>query len=315
MKFLLTSDDHFRLDQPKCRTDNFRETQARKFKWIEDLAEKHNATILKSGDTFHKARISPEGESWMIKHMPKTLTITVAGNHDLPYHSINQYKDSSLSVLEACGKIIVLKGCENFTIFSSEGIGFFGLSWGNNLEEWIEKTKTVMKENGCIKKAIALMHIYVYNEKKYWDEDEVATKADSLMRKLPMFDLIITGHNHIPFVKQNGNQILINPGAITRQRANDNFRPRIYIWDSIDNKISKEYIPISEGVISIDHIKKTKEDNERLNELIEKFGIKIEQSAGPIKSREIDFLRELDNFYAEHEVDDEVKEMIVSCLA
>ncbi len=314
MKFLLTSDDHFRLDRPRCRTDNFRETQVRKFKWIENLAEKHNATILKSGDTFHKARISPEGESWMIKHMPKALTITVAGNHDLPYHSINQYKDSSLSVLEACGKIIVLKEDANFTIFPSEEIGIFGLSWGDNLEEWIEKTKAAIKENGHIKKVIALMHIYVYNEKKYWDEDEIATKADSLMKKLPMFDLIITGHNHIPFVKQNGDQILINPGAITRQRADDNFRPRVYIWDSINNKISKEYIPISEGVISIDHVKKTKEDNERLNELIKKFGIKIEQSTGPIKSREIDFIKELDKFYSEHEMDPEVKEMITECL-
>ncbi len=314
MKFLLTSDDHFRLDQPKCRTDNFRETQARKFRWIEDLAKRHNATILKAGDTFHKARISPEGESWMIRHMPKILTITIPGNHDLPYHSMNQYKDSSLSVLEACGKINVLKGDENYSVFLSEKIGVFGFCWGSNLEEWIGKTKGAIKEKGPFEKTIALMHIYVYNEKKYWDEDEIATKADSLMKRLSMFDLIVTGHNHIPFVKQNKNQILINPGSITRQRADDNFRPRVYVWDSFNNKISKEYIPISEGVISLDHIKKTKEDNERLNELIEKFGIKIEQSTGPIKSKEIDFLKELDNFYAQHEIDPEVLDMITECL-
>ncbi len=207
-----------------------------------------------AGDVFDKAKSTQRLERWTINKIPNHQIITVAGNHDLPYHSINQYQDSSLAVLESSSYLDVLnvgdKGDGNLLdedalYFASERIAVHGLSWGRDLDEWIEKAKANIADKHRYTN-IALMHIYAYNIKKYWDEGEVALEADYLMRKLDMFDIIVTGHNHIPFVRENKGRYLVNPGSITRQKSDDNFRPRIYIWDSSSNKVNKEYIPVIE---------------------------------------------------------------------
>jgi len=254
---ILCSDIHLREDQPLCRTDDFMEAQDKGLAFLRRLQRKYDVPVIVGGDLFDHWKPSPWLISWTLKRLP--TIITVAGQHDLKYHSLKEYTSSGLYVLETAKAANVLRKGISRRIESSTSV--YGASWGESLPN---KSKT-HRPNGH---RMLVAHVTTYNKVLPFPGC-VAGNARSLLAKLPQFDLILTGDNHKAFTVQFKGRWLVNPGSLFRTTADQvNYRPRIYLWYEEDNSIKKVYMPIDDGVITREHIEKTKEHKDRMNSFI-----------------------------------------------
>jgi len=106
MKFLLTSDWHIRDDQPRCRIDDFMKAQEKAVQFVIDIAiDRDVSAILHAGDVFNKARPIQSQmleiclKDWLFHVERKVPVLVVPGNHDLPYHRMEELNRSSLGGL------------------------------------------------------------------------------------------------------------------------------------------------------------------------------------------------------------------------
>ena len=302
MDFIFTGDLHLREDKPKCRTDDFWDTQYKKLRHLSGLYHKYGCPTLCSGDVFHRARSSQYLEQWVSQHIP--CLWTTSGNHDLPYNSIKQYYSSSLSVIAASKKIQVLN---NEVVYCSwNQVAVHGLHWKSDIESYIKHAEFDDKYFH-----VALIHIYAYDQKSFYKEDEIAVHADKLMERLSPFKLIVTGHNHHPFVKRKGDQLLVNPGSMTRQKSDEDHRPRAYVWDKTTNKVEIEYFPAPDGVMDYSTAEEEKERNERLEAFVEEVK-KIHPEL--VGKSEVDLEENFNLFFEKHKTDQDIVEMILQWI-
>ena len=260
---ILTADIELRSFQPTCRTDDHWQAQERKIKWLKRLAKRHGCPILDAGDLFDKKMKShPSHEllCWAIENLP-TPFYTIPGNHDLPGKSIENYSNSAMAVLEKSG---IVNYCLNDDF---DGIMLTGFPWGAKLES---------PGRGFGEyRSVALVHAMVYEEFEPFPGC-VGYSAKELMSLLPDFDLIVSGHNHQTFVREEKGRILVNPGSLMRNDADQvDHKPCVFLWYAEDNTIEQIFVPIEEGVISRDHIDVKKEKDNRLDAFVEKLGEQI----------------------------------------
>ena len=261
---ILCSDLHLRETQPEARLDDFMETQARKLAWLKNLQIKYDCPILSGGDTFHHWRPSPYLLAWCLRNLPDNI-ITTPGQHDLPAHNLSHITKSGLQVLSDAGKVVVLTDTY-LEVFGQLGIS--GFPWGVEL-------------NGIsplLNHSIAIIHYGVYQSKPHYPgAEEVGGTARSVIKKMPGFDLIVSGDNHLTFTRKIGNQLLVNPGSFTRQSAAQmDHKPCVFLWCAKTNEVEQVFVPIEEGVINRNHIDVENEKNERLTAFVERMNTDIE---------------------------------------
>jgi len=239
---ILTADWHLREDQPICRTDDFWETQWRKIRFIAELQnDNNNCPIIHAGDLFNHWKPSPWLLSMALLNLPDGNTFyTVCGNHDLPQHNLDNVYKSGMQTLANAGKIEILPNGH----------------WGQSI-----------KEGQIFNEALAVWHGLVFpKDGEGWPGVE-GTTANKLLSKCSS-DIVVTGHNHTPFVEKGNKKILVNPGSITRQTADQsNMRPRVYLWWERSNDVQPVYLPIDENVISRNHLVDTNHLEERQNRM------------------------------------------------
>lgn len=266
---ILTADIELRSFQPTCRTDDHWQAQEKKIKWLKRLAKRHECPILDAGDLFdkkYKSHPSHELLCWAIENLP-TPFYTIPGNHDLPGKSIENYSNSAMAVLEKAQVVIVPKKITQLLwIEQSPYVHLYSYPWGVDFKE-------EQPEKGYFN--IALVHAMVYEEFEPFPGC-VGYSAKELMSLLPDFDLIVSGHNHQTFVREEKGRILVNPGSLMRNDADQiDHKPCVFLWYSEDNTIEQIFVPIEEGVISRDHIDVKKEKDNRLDAFVEKLGEQI----------------------------------------
>jgi DNA repair exonuclease SbcCD nuclease subunit len=289
---ILTADIHARDTVPICRTDDFFLAQSNKIKFIKNLQEKYgNIPILDAGDLLDKWKSSPYLEAWSIRNLP--YIVTVPGNHELPSHNISYLDKSSLSVLEAAGKILILKDNNELPYFLLEEISITGFPWNTPIKKY---------EGNFKGRRVAIAHILTYESESIWP-GLVAIKGIDLLKKMSGFDLIITGHNHLPFISKYKGRLLVNPGSMTRAHADQiNHKPRVYLWFSEDNSIEEVYLPIEENVISREHIERKEKRNERVDSFVNRLKDNHEIS--------VSFEKNLEAYFSTNRVRYQVKDLI-----
>jgi len=271
---IICSDIHLREDAPVCRTDNYFEAISKKIKFIKDLQFEYDCPVLDGGDLFHRWKNSPGILTWAIKNFPEKM-ITVAGNHDLPQHSMDMYHRSSLAVLQAAGKINVGGDGSFFKI--EKDVVVVTCPWNCKIPE-------VFKMYSSYKK-ILLIHAMTYHkEVPFPGAEKTITNARGFLDKAKEFDLIIIGHNHKQFIVEQDGRILISPGSVLRMSADQiDFQPKVYLWYSEDNSIMPVNIPIDKETVSREHLKGSEGENraeafvERLREDVE-LGVSFEKN-------------------------------------
>ena len=88
----------------------------------------------------------------------------------------------------------------------------------------------------------------------------------------PDADLIVCGHNHKTFTARRGKRLLINPGSLTRHKADQmDHKPCVFLWNAESNDFKIHYLKIKKDVISREHLDIKSEKENRLNAFIEKL--------------------------------------------
>jgi DNA repair exonuclease SbcCD nuclease subunit len=241
---ILTADWHLREDTPTAFVGDFQEEQWNAVEDIMKLQQQYNCPIVHTGDLFNHWKPSPWLLSMALKHLPNKF-FTIYGNHDLPQHNLDLADKCGVNVLREAGKLTVLPTCH----------------WGQTPDGF---SSTLFN--------ILAWHVMTYQGKKPWP-GITDPMAGALLRKYPQYDLIVTGHNHLPFVEHHDGRILVNPGGITRQHADQiDFRPRVYLWYAETNTVEPHFLPFTEGSISRAHIELTEERNARIDAFISRLG-------------------------------------------
>ena len=273
---ILTGDWHLREDIPKCRTDDFQKAQWKKVDFISELQKQYDCDVIHSGDLFDHWKPSPYLLSKTIEHLPEDF-FTIYGNHDLPQHNKQLYKKSGIYTLEKAG---VLQVIENY--------------W------WGEEPDT------DIAIPMLIWHVMTYDGKAPWPGCTDLPARD-LLKKYPNVPLILTGHNHKSFVVQDKNRILVNPGSITRQKADQiNQVPCVYLWWKDKNIIKKVDLPYEPEVISREHIDRIKERDLRIEAFVQQ--LKSDWDA------DINFEENLERFIKENNIRESVAQIIWSAI-
>lgn len=246
---ILTSDWHLREDTPTCFTGDWYSEQWEAVQSIFDLQVKYNCSVLHAGDLFHHWKPSPWLLSKTMFFLPKQF-YTIYGQHDLPQHNWELRDKSGIYTLQQAGRLNVLFGChygykpdgENMTEDPMIGLG--------------------------TDKGILVWHHMTYIQPPY--PGATGGNARQILLKYPQYDLIVTGDNHQSFSIGHEGRLLVNPGNITRQNADQiDFQPRVALWYADTNTIQWVNLPIQENAITREHIEKQEERKNRAEAFIQ----------------------------------------------
>lgn len=229
---LIISGDWHLMEQernPPCRTDSIWDAQWGKVQQIRKLQAKYDCPIFLSGDLFDHWKTSPNLINKTIQELSYLNISTVAGNHDLPQHNYELLHKSGLDTLFRSGCISP----------------FFGHGdWGKSVTNYV-KIKN---------KKIIVSHEMTYLENIPYPGCE-DPECSLLFKKYPEADLIITGHNHETFTCTKKGRSLINPGSLTRHKADQiDHKPCVFLWNAETNTAKTHYLKVQENIISRDHI-------------------------------------------------------------
>lgn len=285
---IITGDWHIRETQPLCRLDNFWEVQTKKLKWLSKLQQKHNCPILHAGDILDAWKPSPYLLSYCLQNFPEYM-ITIPGNHDLPSHSIELYEKSGLAVLQAAGKVGVLFEKS----YKMEEISICPFPWGYSPSSL---SPLVRGHN------IALCHVMTYQGRKPYPGCK-DPGAGALLRNTKGYDLIITGHNHTPFVIEDEGRLLVNPGSLMRTTAAQiDHKPRVYLYYAEDNTVEPVFVPIEDGIITREHIDITEHRDGRIDAFISRLSDEVETG--------LSFEHNLESYFSKNRIRQSVQDLV-----
>jgi len=279
---ILTADWHLREDTPVCRTDDFPAAQWDMVRQVSALQQKYSCPVLHAGDLFHHWKPSPALLSKCIDHLPH-LFYTVYGNHDLPQHSMDLKWKSGVHTLEVAEALYILPS-----------------------GHWNDEPKEPNFHVGD--RRIYVWHIYTYTGKPPFPGAEENETGNVLLNKYTEFDLILTGDNHQSFVcKSADGRLLVNPGSLTRQTADQFFHePCVWLYNSDTNTVRAHYLKINKKAVSRVHLEKQKERDERIAAFVERLGQDWEGG--------LDFHANLKRFAQENKIPEPVMEIAYKTL-
>lgn len=285
---ILTADWHLREDQPVCRTDDFWETQWKKIAFISNLQKEHNCVVLHAGDLFNHWKPSPHLISQTILRLPSKF-YTIYGNHDLPQHNLDNARKSGVFTL-AASKALQLLSSGHWGMEPEQG-SVIGHRIGNS--------------------TVLLWHGLVIAEGAPTWPGCIAVTPKQLLMKYPKYPLILIGHNHLPFVAMYNNRLLINPGSLTRQTADQSeMKPRVYLWWEKLNEIEPVYLPIDDSVISREHLVGVEQSEARQN----RMNAFLELLQGEGWEAEVSFERNVERLMDEKQLPNRVREIILTAV-
>lgn len=288
---ILSADWHIRSTIPKCReSEEYTKAIKDKLIFIFELADEYDIPILHAGDLGDK----PEWKNLLLTEFMyliegyDTKLYTIAGQHDLINHKIEKSLNAGLGTLHTSCAITYLETIGLKNKFNPFNIFPF------HYNQEIKSTKLKGKN-------IALTHQLIIEDKKEWP-DQIATKAKSLLKKFPCYDIILSGDNHKPFVVEYENRYLVNAGSIMRMKSDQkDHKPRVYIWYD-DNSVEPVYLPIKKDVVDDSHIMENNDKNDRLEAFVSSVNDNYEVK--------LSFEDNLKNYMKKNKVKKEIKDII-----
>jgi putative phosphoesterase len=228
-----------------CRSDEFVEAQWNKVNQVAELQKQFGCCVIHAGDLFDYWKPSPNLLSETIEHLPKKF-YTVFGNHDLPQHNLElAYKSG----------VWTLKMAEVLEILS-------GYHWGQGPEMYPLEEAEEISINGV---PIAVTHQMTYKTKLPYPGCTDSPARALLKRLSKRYRLIVTGHNHQTFTESLDGALLVNPGSLTRQTADQaDHKPCVFLYYAKTNTVEPFYLKCEKGVVNRTHIEEEEQRNERI---------------------------------------------------
>jgi DNA repair exonuclease SbcCD nuclease subunit len=268
MKFLLTSDWHIRDDIPVSRTDDFYETMKRKVRFVFQTAVDYGVkAILNAGDLFNAGR---PVQSQLLEIMlmdifeeyKDVLFLIIPGNHDLPYHNMEELGRSSLGVLIRGGYVENVHDKE-IPFVDENGVKWvvIGRGWGSDIP------KTIGNLVPFNSRKIVMWHGMVQGSE--WVPGGI--EGHKFFRDYPDVDLFVTGHNHEKFViEKKPGRFLVNPGGLLRMSIDEiDKESAVFIFDTLNSSIEEILVPIEKDALDGSYKNEKEERDEKIASFVE----------------------------------------------
>jgi DNA repair exonuclease SbcCD nuclease subunit len=188
---------------------------------------------------------------------------------------------SGLHTLESAGLVDILPGCH----------------WGQ------EPTEDHILVLGGLR--LLVWHVMTWQGERPWPGCE-DPPAEQLLEDHPEADLILTGHNHVPFLLEQDGRKIMNPGSVMRVKADQqHHQPSVYLWYD-DNSLEQVVLPHEQGVVTREHLEaRDASDHRRYQAFIED----VRESAP-----EISFEANMNQFFSEHKTSKKVQELVYASM-
>jgi len=279
MKFdlLISADWHLSTKVPECRKESKEEwlgVLRDKISFILSQQKKHHCPLLIAGDLFDRWKVDHRLESQFMEWMdevgdPDLPIITIAGQHDTPYHDPGRLSESAYNVIATAGYI------QTIPTPDKPRIEQFGAFWGVNYGMEIPSTPPKGKKTWNI----IMLHQFVWKGKAYPGAPKGGS-LDSFRKKHKAWDLIVTGDNHQTIIAPEtySYPALINPGSLFRTRSDqDQHAPCIVGWSREEGADIIE-IPVSKDVFITTSHQEAVQKDERLTTFVERLDGRSEVS-------------------------------------
>jgi len=267
---ILTADWHIRPTTPICRTDDFLAAMWRKVEFVLDLSIEYQCPILIAGDLGLRSQWSNWLEEKFIRsaNEKKGFIYVVPGQHDLPDHLLDQWRQSAIGVLHEA-KVIELWGIEARRFVKMRLFDVNAFPYGEEI-----KVNKINKG----KPLIAVAHTLVTEcAPESFLAEKGARSGLKLLMDFPEYNLILTGDNHKGFVVEKDDRLLVNPGSLMRTTADQaDYKPRVYLWYHQENKVEPVYLPIEEGVVDRTHIDLAEQKDARIEAYVARLSEEVE---------------------------------------
>lgn len=254
MKLIISADWHLRDKSPRCRLDeNWELFQRNLILEIVTIANNKKCPLVIVGDLFDSPNCPARIISMAIEELSKVKYTVhfLAGNHDLPYHSIENLENSSIGIFSSLSK-------EHNKIV--HGMNDFG--------QWIDFNDKIKGDDY----KLLFIHRLVFQNAKSLPPNVQASTAQDLLEEFDKADWIFTGDNHTSFVYKKGQRQLINPGSIYRGSSDQKtYKPSVYFVDTDNEKIEQIFLSDNQEIIDDQYIIDRDEKEERISVFVEKL--------------------------------------------
>lgn len=226
---LLVADLHLSLHRPACRADeDWMATQAEYLRQLDVMRGELDLPILCAGDLFDHWRTPPELINFALKHLPDGM-ICVPGQHDLPYHSLEDMDRCGYGVLSRVDKIRDLSG---------KTTGNMG-DWQVNGFAWGQEIKPPVKDLDMLR--VALVHRYVWTVGNSYPGAQEQDHLKTLLPSLKGYHVAVFGDNHKGFLKElKTGTTVYNCGTFIRRKSDElDYEPSVgflYLDGSIEQR-------------------------------------------------------------------------------
>lgn len=274
--FIFTADLHIRDTVPSCRTSSFLSEMIQKLRWLKELSDVWSgAPVLAAGDIFDTWRCK---DWWLFnmayKLLPDNFTC-IAGQHELPRHSLKLPERSPLNILHEMERIHLISSGESLLHITDSGmsVGVVGKNWG-------DKVPPIAPEAD---RTILLNHEMVWHKTPPFPGAPEEGNASRVLSRYSDFDTIVCGDNHDPFtyVKEVppkkilgttewSRRLLVNCGSMLRTNIGQrDFKPRVWLYYAEENYATPLYFPIQKSFIEYEDV--SDEEDERIKAVVKRM--------------------------------------------
>jgi predicted phosphodiesterase len=232
-------------DRPVCRLDeDWLKTQESQVDFVIEQSKKHKCPIVICGDVFHKPQVPDFLKNMLIdKFYYSNDVYVIAGNHDLPYHSWENFNDSSLAVL--FNGITVFP--PNFGSFSDFGRPMIQTS----------------------PDPIIFIHEPIFASEQDCPPNMKARTAEQVLAAYPDAKWILCGDIHRGYSYKQQGRHLIMAGCLNRQASNfKDYEPKIWLVDTDKELIEEILVPDDVNMITDDHITEKNAREDRISAFV-----------------------------------------------
>jgi DNA repair exonuclease SbcCD nuclease subunit len=217
--------------------------QARPLRWLKQLAKQYGCPLVLAGDIFDRAVVDSRLINFASEELP--YAYTVAGNHDLPYHNIQNLPESAYGTLIRTKRIVDIGDVVKLNV-QGVSLALHGFYFGRPHEP-------------CAKQAdldIAVVHHFIWTGKYGYTGVSDKYRLDCVLGGLKGYDYYIFGDNHIPFCTAN----LVNCGSFYRRaKGHEDFQPIVALV--YKDRIDTIPIPVKDDIITFKESTKKEESN------------------------------------------------------
>jgi DNA repair exonuclease SbcCD nuclease subunit len=212
---ILISDIHLCHTKPAARSPepNWYDAMANILDQVKTLQQDFKCEVICAGDIFERWNSPPELVNFAIEHLPDDM-YAIPGQHDLPYHNMDDIHKSAYWTLVEAGKITHLsrEECLDFGIV-------YPFPFGVELETCCPVLEEKQRDRIPIRLAVA--HKYIWIKGCNYPGAPQSGHITAIKDFASSYDVCLFGDNHQSFMTMMGKSVVWNNGVLIRRKSDE----------------------------------------------------------------------------------------------